>query len=219
MSLLSIANHFESLLPDERPYRGTQSTPEGVYPGRRTIADVDVNGNGSVVVDVLPTVRQDSRRVERLVLEDSIHWIGSWTYTDDYRLTQRFTSEPRVDGDSRRLVEEGSGSWIGTYDHRWETTVDVTGEPVEGSDACEVASGTITERYGTNDRSSFSTTTLTLVEGSIDDPWRVTRVHETEGETSVSEYLARGLSMHMIRFGYRRQVSENDGFICDVGDL
>ena len=123
-----------------------------------------------------------------------------------------------MDGESRRLVEEGSGSWIGTYTHRWETTVDMTGQLIEGSSFCEVASGTITENYTTN-QDGRRTITLTITRDSVDDFWHVSRVSEFEFGTSNREYFARELSMHLIRFGYQQPVSENDYFFCDFVDL
>jgi len=223
MSLLFIANYFESLLPEERPYSGTTSDVGSVTPGTTTTADIDANGNGSLYVNVEPSRERNNRQAERLVMDGSVLWSGTWGFTDDYYLNQRFTSEVSVDDESSRLVEEGSGSWVGTYRHEWETTVDVTGQPIDGTAFCRVTSGTITERYTNNfDPDSFtdlSTTTLTLVKESTDDLWRVSRTYEIGGETSVSEYFARELSMHMIRFSYQYQVSENDHFLCDVDDL
>ena len=134
-------------------------------------------------------------------------------------MNQTFTSEVSVDGDTRRLVETGSGSWVGTYSHRWETTVDVTGQLIEGTTFCKVATGTITENYQTYYYDPDSTTTITITRESIDDFWRVTKLYESEDTISTSEYFARELSMHMIRFGYQNKVSENDNFFCDFVDL
>ncbi len=223
MSLLFIANYFENLLPDERPYMGTEDDRVSEFTGTITTADIDASGNGSMSINTLPYVERNSRSGERLVLENAVQWNGSWDFSDDYSLSQTFDSEVSVNGDVRRLVEVGSGSWIGTYSHRWETTVDVTGQLIEGSRFCKVAGGTITESYvnnqDTDDLSEISTTTLTITRESVDDLWRVSRVSELDGESSTSEYFARELSMHMIRFAYQRPVSENDYFFCDFGDL
>jgi len=219
MSLLFIANYFEDLLPNERPYMGTEEDIiEPEIAGTFTTADIDANGNGSLLINTLPFYERNSRRGERLVLENSVQWSGSWGYSNDFSLNQTFDSEISVDGDMRRLVEEGSGSWVGTFSHRWETTVDVTGQLIEGSASCKVASGTITESYTTN-QDGRRTTLLTITRESADDFWRVSKVIELDGESSTDEYLARELSMHMVRFGYQRQVSENDYFFCDLVDL
>ena len=218
MSLVFIANYFESEMPNERPYMDTEDNSVSEYSGTIKTADIDANGNGNLFVNILPSFRRNFRNGTRLVLENSVQWTGSWTFSEDFNLQQRFDSEVSVDGDTRRLVEDGRGSWIGTYNHTWETTVDVTGQLIEGSAFCEVASGTITERYTTN-QNGRSTTTLTITRESADDFWHVSRVSEFEDDISTSEYFARELSMHMIRFGYQKQVSENDYFFCDFVDL
>ena len=218
MSLVFVANYFESLLSNERPYMGTDDDSLSEYAGTSATAEIDANGNGSLFAFTLPHVRNNRRNGERLALENSVQWNGSWSFSDDFHLNQTFTSEVSADGDTRRLVEEGSGSWTGTFSHRWNTVVDVTGQLIEGSDYCEVHSGTITETYTTN-QDGISTTTLTITRESVDDLWRVENVTEREGGISSGEYLARELSMHMIRFGYQRQVSENDHFFCDIVDL
>jgi len=223
MSLLFIANYFENVLPKERPYMGTDDDRVSERVGTITTADIDAIGNASLSVNTLPNVRRNIRTGERLVQENAVQWSGSWGFTDDYYLNQSFDSEVSVDGDMRRLVEAGNGSWIGTYSHRWETTVDVTGQLIEGSGFCKVATGTITESY-VNNQDTFSvgdtsTTTLTITRESVDDFWHVSKVVELNGERSASEYFARELSMHMIRFGYQTQVSENDYFFCDFVDL
>ncbi len=218
MSLVFVANYFESLLSNERPYMGTDNTNLSEFAGTSARADIDANGNGSLFAFTLPFVRNNNRNGERAVLENSVQWNGSWSFSDDFHLNQRFTSEVSADGDTRRLVEEGSGSWTGTFSHRWNTVVDVTGQLIEGSDYCEVHSGTITETYTTN-QDGISTTTLTITRESVDDLWRVEDVTDREGVISSGEYLARELSMHMIRFGYQKQVSENDHFFCDIVDL
>ena len=183
-----------------------------------TTVDIDANGNGTMFIDTPPFARFNLRQGERLVQNNSVLWSGSWTFRDDFSLSQNFTSEVSVAGDTRRLVEEGSGSWIGTYTHEWETTVDVTGQLIEGSTFCKVASGTITERYTTN-QDGRRTVIHTITRESVDDFWRVSRVFDLEGEVFTSEYFARELSMSLIRFGYQQQVSENDYFFCDFVDL
>jgi len=167
---------------------GTEDDHVSEDAGTITTADIDANGNGSMSIETLPKARRNMRSGERLVLENSVQWSGAWRYSDDYNYGQVFDSKISVDGDMRRLVEEASGSWIGFYSGRWETTVDVTGQLIEGTGFCKVASGTITESYVTN-----------------------------EGATS--EYYARALSMHMIRYGYQNLMSENDYFFCDFVDL
>ncbi len=148
---------------------------------------------------------------------------GSWGFIDDYYLNQSFECEVSKNGDTRRLVEAGSGSWIGTYSHRWETTVDVTGQLIEGSAFCKVVSGTITESYINNQdtasASDTSTTTLTITKESVEDLWHVSKVIELDGEISTNEYFARELGMHMIRQSYQYPVSENDYFFCGFDDL
>jgi len=223
MSLLFIANYFENLLPNERPYMGVEDDSVSEFAGTITTTDIDANGNGSMSIVTLPHRERNVRSGERLVLENSVQWSGSWGFTDDYYLRQSFDSEVSVDGDMRRLVETGNGSWVGTYSHRWETTVDVTGQKIEGSGFCKVATGTITESYVNNqdtyDVSDTTTTLLTITRTSVDDFWHVSKVYELEGESFTEEYFARELSMHMIRFGYQQQVSENDYFFCDFVDL
>ena len=218
MSLLFIANYFETLPPNDRPYMATVTENVSESEVMSTTADIDANGNGSMLIHTPPFARFNLRRGERLVQGNSVRWSGSQNYRDDFSLNQNFTSEVSVDGESRRLVEEGSGSWIGTYTHRWETTVDMTGQLIEGSSFCEVASGTITENYTTN-QDGRRTITLTITRDSVDDFWRVSRVSEFEFGTSNREYFARELSMHLIRFGYQQPVSENDYFFCDFVDL
>lgn len=218
MSLLFIANYFETQLPNERPYAGTITESVSDDTVITTNVDVDSSGNGNIFVDTPPFARFNLRQGDRLVQDNSVLWSGNWTYRDDYSFGQTFTSEVSVDGDSRSLVEEGRGSWIGTYSHRWETTVDVTGELIEGSDFCTVASGTIVESYTTN-FDGISTTTYTITRESVDDLWRVSRVSDVGGSISTGEYLARELSMHLIRFGYQQRVSENDHFFCNFVDL
>jgi len=218
MSLLFVGNYFESLLPTARPYMGTENDSVNEKAGMITTAEIDATGNASLVINTLPYARFNMRRGERLVLENSVQWSGSWNFSDDYYLNQTFTSEVSVDGDTRRLVEEGSGSWVGTYSHRWETMVDVTGQLIEGSTFCKVATGTITESY-INNQESIRSATLTITRESVDDFWHVSRVYELEGESFTDEYFARELSMHMIRFGYQNPVSENDYFFCDFVDL
>ena len=218
MSLLFIANYFETLLPNDRPYMDSVIENVSENEAMVTTVDIDVNGNGNMFIDTPPFVRFNLRQGERLVQSNSVLWSGSWTFRDDFSLGQNFTSEVSVDGDTRRLVEEGSGSWIGTYSHEWETTVDVTGQLIEGSTFCKVASGTITERYTTN-QDGRRTVIHTITRESVDDFWRVSRVFDLEGEVFTSEYFARELSMSLIRFGYQQQVSENDYFFCDFVDL
>jgi len=218
MSLLFIANYFETLMPNERPYMGTKDETVNEYAGTITAADIDANGNGSLVINELPYVRFNTRTGERLVLDNTVQWSGTWNYSDDFYLRQSFDSKMSVDGDTRRLVEQGNGSWVGTYTHQWQTTVDVTGQKIEGSAFCEVATGTITENY-TNNQDSVRSNTLTISRESVDDLWRVSEVYEIDGESFTTEIFARELSMHMIRFGYQIQVSENDHFLCDYSDL
>ncbi len=210
MSLLFIANYFENEMPGERPYMGTEDNRVSVYEGSITIADIDSNGSGQLFHRVMPEPRHNIRSAERLVTANTVQWSGSWGFTDDFSLSQKFTSEVSVDGDMRRLVEQGSGSWVGTYSHRWETTVDVTGELIEGTDYCRVATGRITESY-TRDQDGSST--ITIARKSGDEFWRVLT---NSGE---SFYYVRELSMHMIRFGYQNQVSEHDYFFCNFDDL
>lgn len=223
MSLLFIANYFETQMPNERPYMDVEDQTVSERQGIIVSADIDAYGNGSMTVNTLPIVRRNSRQGDRLVSPDSIQWIGSWYYSDDYGLGQTFNSEVTVDGNTRRLVENGSGSWIGTYTHRWETTVDVSGQLVDGTDFCEVATGTITETYSNNQDSDniseLVTTTLTITRESSEDFWRVSSVFERDGNIYTREYFARELSMHMIRFGYQNLVSENDYFFCNFDDL
>lgn len=222
MSLLFIANYYEIFLPNERPYlRDDEIDYETVLDGTENItADIDANGDGRLTV-VLEPYRPDQnfRSGNRSVLENSIQWDGSWGFQDDFNLNQSFTSEVSANGDTRSLVEVGSGSWVGTYTHRWDTTVNVTGQLIEGSSFCEVASGTITETYTTNDQSRVSTTTLTITRASVDDFWRVSKVYESDDTVSIEDYFARELSMHMILFGYQKRVSANDYFFCDYVEL
>jgi len=219
MSLLFVANYYEDKLPGERPFMGTQEDIEHeMYSGTSTTADIDENGNGSLFVNTLPTIYNNNRSGERIVLENSVQWSGSWNYSDDFWLNQTFNSEITVEGDTRRLAEQGSGSWVGTYHHGWVTTVDVTGHLIEGTSFCKVVSGTITERYN-NNYNGRRATTLTITRESADDFWRVSKVDDRDGEIATSEYFARELSMHMIRFGYQNKVSKNDYFFCDFTDL
>ena len=60
---------------------------------------------------------------------------------------------------------------------------------------------------------------MLITRESADDLWRVLRVDDQDGEIVTSEYFARELSMHRIRFGYQIQQSENDYFLCDFTDL
>jgi len=94
MSLLFIANYFEELLPTERPYIGTQE--EMIVGGFSTIittADIDSNGNGSISRSFQPNRNFEDRIGERLVLENSVQWSGTWNYTNDFSLLQTFSSE------------------------------------------------------------------------------------------------------------------------------
>ncbi len=218
MSLVFIANYYETQLPDERPYRGTVDNSVNEYFGTVITSDIDAMGNGSLLINTRPFSQRYSRQGERTVLEDSVQWTGEWNYSNDFWLDQTFTSEVSVVEGTRRLVEEGSGSWVGTYSHRWSTKVDVTGELVDDTNFCKVASGTIVERYSANQNGSYTITT-TVTRESINDPWRVSQVYTKDDEISTNDYFARELSMHMIRFGYQRPVSDNDYFYCDFDDL
>jgi len=219
MSLLFIANYFEEPLPSERPYMDTQleSFSEDA-PTTTTSADVDSNGNGSISISTVPIRFGNDRRGERMVLENSVQWSGTWQYSNDFFLNQMFNSEVTVDGDTRRLVEQGNGSWVGTHTHTWATTVDVTGVVVEGTTYCKVASGTITESY-TSNVNGVRTETLTITRESVNDFWRVAKVDEYDGEVVTSEYFARELRMHQVRFDYQTPVSQNDYFFCEFTDL
>ena len=209
--------HYPTL-PGERPYRGTVDNSVNEYFGTAVSSDIDAMGNGSLLINTRPFSQRNSRQGERSVLEDSVQWTGEWNYSNDFWLDQTFTSEVSVVEGTRRLVEEGSGSWVGTYSHRWSTAVDVTGELVDGTKFCKVASGTIVERYSANQNGSYSVTT-TVTRESINDMWRVSQVYTEDGESSTNDYFAREPRMHMIRFGYQRPVSGNDYFYCVFDDL
>jgi len=102
-----------------------------------------------------------------------------------FRFYKRSAAKVSVDGDTRRLVEQGSGSWIGTFQTEWETMVDVTGTLIEGSTFCVVASGTITEIF-TNSDDGLRTEMLTITRESADELWRVLRVDDQDGEVVTS---------------------------------
>jgi len=219
MSLLFIANYLETQLPTARPYAGTVN--EIIVPesdGIVTISDIDRVGNGSLVVNTLPEVRNNVLRGERVVLENGVRWSGTWGYTDDYILNQSFTSETTFNGVTHQLVETGSGAWTGTVDHRWTTTVDVTGRLIDGTAFCQVDTGMITQSYNLFKNGRRSTTT-TVSRASSDDLWRVSIVSDDVGVISTQDYFARELSMHMILFDYQNRVSVDDYFICDFADL
>jgi len=222
MSLLFMANYFESLLPEDRPHMDSVIQNEGDFNSTTTFVELDANGNGRLVFYTQPVFSRNNRSGNRLISENSVQWSGSFGYSNDFSLRQTFDSEVFLEGDTRRLVETGSGSWVGTFSTRWETTVDVIGQVIEGTPYCEVVSGTIIEVYRSNGFGVIPDviTTLTITKESVDDFWHVSRVDEdVEGNLSTSEYLARELSMHLVRFGYQMQVSEHDDFFCDFVDL
>jgi hypothetical protein len=172
MSILFFANYFESLMPSARPYMGTDTVMVNDIAGTSTTANIDENGNGNLRVDILPESELELREANRLVLDNSVQWSGGWYYSNDFYLDQTFTSEISVDADTYRLVETGNGSWRGTGHHVWDTSVDVTGQPIEGTAYCEVTSGTITEFYDKNHNGRYSVK-LTITKASSEAPWRV----------------------------------------------
>ena len=222
MSLLFMANYFESLLPEDRPHMDSVIENEGDFNSTTTFVELDANGNGRLVFYTQPVFSRNNRSGNRLISENSVQWSGSFGYSNDFSLGQAFDSEVFLEGDTRRLVETGSGSWVGTFSTRWETTVDVIGQVIEGTPYCEVVSGTIIEVYRVSGFGVVPSgiTTLTITKESVDDFWHVSRVDEdVEGNLSTSEYFARELSMHLVRFGYQMQVSVHDDFFCDFVDL
>lgn len=79
-------------------------------------------------------------------------------------------------------------------------------------------SGTITEIHR-NNRGGGNVNTLTITREAGDDFWRLLEVRESSTATTTSEYFARELKMHRIRFGYQTRFSDNDHFYCDFVDL
>jgi len=62
-------------------------------------------------------------------------------------------------------------------------------------------------------------TSYTITKESVDDLWRVSKVVEFDGETTASEYFARELSTHTIRFNYQLPVSDSARFVCELADV
>ena len=191
--------------------------------GSRVTADIDTLGNGEMRMTEWAGIESQTQVALRTVSANAVGWEGRWSYYDgDYGLLQEFTSEVSVDGNIRRLVEETNGRWSGTYSDSWENTVDITGKLIEGSDYCEPVSGTITEVHRNNRGDSLVNSivsTLTITREAEDDFWRVVEVRESSEGANVYEYFARELSMHRVRFGYQKEVSENDHFFCNFVDL
>lgn len=219
MGLLFIANYFETIIDNERPNQFSRIEESGERYGRSARADIDAGGNGTASANSWSGIEQENRSAVRTVLDNKVSWEGSWNFYDgDYSLSQDFTSDITVDGESRALVEAGTGSWVGTYSDRWETSVNLTGKPIEGSDYCAAESGTITQTHRSN-RYGGTVQTLTITRESDDDLWRVMSTFESSADTNTNEYFARELIMHMIVLGYQKQVSEHDYFFCNFADL
>ena len=77
MSLLFIANYFETLPPNDRPYMATVTENVSESEVMSTTADIDANGNGSMLIHTPPFARFNLRRGERLVQGNSVRWSGS----------------------------------------------------------------------------------------------------------------------------------------------
>ncbi len=219
MGLLFIANYFETIIGNERPNQLAVVEDFEEWVGRAERADIDANGNGTASSSYWHYGERESRSAVRTVSDNRVLWEGSWSfYNGDYGLWQEFNSEVTVNGDTRTLVETGTGSWVGTYSDRWETSVKITGTPIEGSDYCTPESGTIVQTNRSN-RDGGTVSTLTVTRESGNDLWRVNSSFESINNTNTSEYFARELTMHQIVLGYQRKVSEHDHFFCNFADL
>ncbi len=219
MGLLFIANYFETIIGNERPNQFIDVENFSDWRGRGMRADIDANGNGTASASSNFGSERENRSAVRTVSDNTVLWEGNWSYYDgDYSLSQTFNSEVTVDGDTNTLVETGTGSWVGTYSDSWETSVNLTGKPIEGSDYCTAESGTITQTNRSN-RDGGTVSTLTVTKEPGNDLWRVKSSFESNNNSNTAEYFARELTMHQIVLGYQRQVSEHDDFFCNFADL
>ena len=212
-SRMSVSRHFDSHIPEERPFSEMhRSSP---LSGVDLIRDVDIDaegtgtlryyfGTGSVFIDIWGT---------RTSSDNSVSWDGLRSARDDWGHSVSVNSTVTyVDENTRTYVEQITGTNVGTYSESFESSLSLTGRVIEGTDYCKPIAGTAslsqTKRGETINKS--------IAKGVDDQYWRV-----GGGD---GDYFVRDLVMLRSYCGtlcgtYTKSEPEDAFFKCDFADF
>lgn len=218
-SRLSVSDEFESRVPDARPFVDVVTTePQLNGQSQQIVGDfnfnIDTDGNGTLTLNDINNISRfvPALSATRTHSDDSISWTGEVVTSDsEYVHRENVTSTVSIiDENTRRFVQELSGSNLGTFHYRWEISANLVGTLIEDSALCKPVSGTVstTSSISFNQNSSSATS----ISKGIDDPyWRVV---ETRNDSDVTEFFAREL-----RLVYNSDNPDSANFKCDFVDF
>ncbi|MFK7890205.1 MAG: hypothetical protein AB8B63_05265, partial [Granulosicoccus sp.] len=182
--------------------------------------NLDADGNGTLTMQAGESRPQLQLTGTRTHSENSISWAGDrLEWTNDYNHKENFTNTVSVaDENTRKFVENVTGSNNGTFLYEWETRADLTGKLIEGSSLCQPVAGTFTATNWTSSvRGQYESIEEISISKNMEDRyWRVEIVDDNilEDTLKIREYFVREL-----RIRQRTDVPDSAHFICDFADI